>query len=87
MDQDGVPMSHMVLSGDKIPSENFGDVNYRLATDGDGRFEIGGLVPGQRYLIHASRGGFHLDVAKDVLIETSEVKDLGEIKLTHRGQN
>lgn len=87
VDQDGAPMSNMTLTGEAIPSDNLGDVNYRLTTDNDGRFEIRGLVPGQTYSIFGSRDGYSSDVVKDVVIDEREEVDLGVIKINRGDQN
>lgn len=87
VDQEGAPMSKMILTGEAIPSDNFGDVNYRLTTDNDGRFEIRGLVPGQSYSIFGSRDGYSSNVASDVLIDEREVINLGVIKLKNGDGN
>lgn len=86
VDQNGAPMTNMILSGDTIPAD-LGDVSYRLMTDNDGRFEIRGLVPGQSYSVFGSRDGYSSIVISDVLIDEREVIDLGVIKLRNGVEN
>jgi protocatechuate 3,4-dioxygenase beta subunit len=64
----------------------------RLVTDNDGRFTIRGVLPGLKYsasVTKASDGNspnrmmYLGDLFKDVMIEGSETKDLGDVKAQH----
>ncbi len=68
-------------------SEAGGKVLYnhsgKLLTDAEGRFRIGGLVPGIRYLAQVRIKGKRLPgtVFDDLSLKAGETKDLGEVKV------
>ena len=86
VDADGLPVSNIVLNGAGVPSGNLSDVDYRLATDNDGRFEIPGLVPGESYTIYGTHRDFWKTILKDFAVERGADQDVGDISIADQGK-
>ena len=81
VDGSGAPLAGVVLSGDGVPGESYGDASLRLGTDEDGRFLVRGLIPGRRYTIVGSRGMTFGPLLIDIAVEAGQTKDVGEVTL------
>lgn len=79
VDDDGAPLAHVRLRGQGIPTQDYGDTDLRVATDGDGRFLIRGLIPGRKYTVEALGDGVFGPVFIDEGVDSAKTKDVGDV--------
>ena len=80
----------IMLDDGKLPLHTLGGRGYDRPTfpiEPDGRFRIDGLVAGAAYGLQAFEGGVQIlgDVAKRLVLEPGETRDLGDVKVAHAG--
>jgi protocatechuate 3,4-dioxygenase beta subunit len=83
VDQDGQPVAGFRLSVSGMALHWAGDYVW-VTTDKGGRFRAAGLVPGQEYWVW-DPGGLPRVFAR-VRVEPGKLKDLGDVKMTQRGE-
>jgi hypothetical protein len=79
LDQDGQPAAEKVVRLDAggVPDS----APAKVKTDRDGRFRIGGLVPGQTYQARFGLPPFGAYLFAPFKVKAGESKDLGEFPL------
>jgi beta-lactamase regulating signal transducer with metallopeptidase domain/protocatechuate 3,4-dioxygenase beta subunit len=77
----GAPLPRIVLRGEGVPGENYGDASLRLGTDENGRFHIRGLIPGRTYTVVGMGERIYGRVLTEVSVEPGTTKDVGDVKL------
>jgi RNA polymerase sigma factor (sigma-70 family) len=78
LDRDGQPVPDLVV---RVDRRLLMDSGPKVKTDGNGRFHVNGLVPGQKYDVRLDLGRFGRTAFGPIRLAPGEHKDLGKARV------